>query len=234
MNVLYEETVPGGWAWSHVLKKGTALELTSGPDHSCASLSFYNPVDPGERYNFPDTLKGQFTAVLTKGHALYTDMGRIALTIVEDEFGGHDPLTGWLTQDDLEKKYGRKTYQKWRNGWNQSGYALLVTEIGKYGLDQRDLSAVINFFCRVQADGEGRLSLEKTARPQTRVVLQAEMDTLVVLAATQHPFDPRLSWDPQPIGLKILDSRIPAEENPAWQTCEQNRRGFANTRLYHL
>lgn len=235
MSVLFEETLPGGWAWSHILKKGTALRLTDPTGGACAALTFYNPKDLSERYNFPDTLKGQYTARLTRGHALYSDMGRVAMTIIEDSFGAHDPLAGLLTQTELEARFGIKTYQDHRNAWHQSGLNQLWTEIGKYALDQRDLSSVVNFFAAVSVDAEGRMSWDASrARSGHQVVLQAEMDSLVVVVATQHPYDPRPVWQPQPVQVQVIRSALPITENPAWAYSEQNQRGLTNTYLYNL
>ena len=232
MKLLFEETLPGSWAWSHILKRGTILELTDGTGRACAAFTCFNPLDLSERYNMPDTLKGQQTAVLTTGHALYSDMGRVMLSIVEDGCGGHDPIMGWLTQAAVERRFGVKTYQEFRNAWHQSGQSALLTELGKYGLDQRDLAAVVNFFRRVAADAAGGLAWVSDPRPGATVQLHAAMDTLVVVAATQHPLDPASSWDPAPVGLRILESNLAIESIPAWQKSDQNRRGFANTQLY--
>ena len=46
---------------------------------ACVSALFYNARDPLERYNMADTLKAQYTAFLTAGRVLYSDMGRVLL-----------------------------------------------------------------------------------------------------------------------------------------------------------
>ena len=57
-------------------------------------MLFYNPHNPLERYNAPDTLKCQHTFKLTRGHCLYSDMGRIFCSIVDDAVGWHDTACG--------------------------------------------------------------------------------------------------------------------------------------------
>lgn len=235
MNVLFEEMIPGGGVWSHTLKKGTALRVTDPRGGACGALSFYNPRDLSERYNMPDTLKGQHTAILTKGHALYSDMGRILLSILEDSFGAHDPISGLLTQEELEQRFGHRPYQKFRNDWHQSGLSQMWTEIGKYALDIRDLSSVVNLFGAVTVSEKGELKWDPSRiKPGNSILLRAEMDTLVVLAATQHPFDPRKHWDPLPLNVQITRLELALEDNPAWKNSPQNQRGFANTFLYNL
>src|SRR5579864_1165528 len=90
--LLWEDTVPAGASWTHVLKRGTALRITTLGDGANVPAIFYNFDCPVERYNMPDTLKAQHTAHLTKGLVLYSDMGRILCSITADTCGWHDPL----------------------------------------------------------------------------------------------------------------------------------------------
>jgi len=91
-SVFWEETIQPGAAWSHVLKRGTALRLVDLEGGANVGAIFYNFDCPVERYNMPDTLKAQHIARLTKGFVLYSDMGRILCSIVEDKVGWHDPI----------------------------------------------------------------------------------------------------------------------------------------------
>jgi hypothetical protein len=162
-------------------------------------------------------------------------MGRILLSILSDSFGGQDPFGGTLAQSELEHRFGIQDYQEHRNAYHRSGRLALLTELAKYRMDDRDLVPNVNFFSRLVADGEGKLSFDtQAARPGARVVLQAEMDTLVVLAATQHPLDPRAEWAPRPLELEIIATNVAPADNPAFAHSDQNRRGFANNALFHL
>ena len=73
------ETLRGGQAWSRRLARHQRLRLRDVEGRACVSALFYNARDPLERYNMPDTLKAQFTAFLTAGRVLYSDMGRVLL-----------------------------------------------------------------------------------------------------------------------------------------------------------
>src|SRR5262249_32675688 len=90
--IRFEEIVPPGANWSHVLKRGTTLRITDAEGGANVAALFYNFELPGERLNLPDTLKCQHTARLTKGHCLYSDMGRVLVSIPGDTCGWHDPL----------------------------------------------------------------------------------------------------------------------------------------------
>jgi uncharacterized protein YcgI (DUF1989 family) len=86
----YETIIEGGKHWSFNVGGGTLLRLTDMEGGANAGMLFYNPQNTLERYNAPDTLKCQHTFKLTKGHCLYSDMGRIFCSIVEDTHGWHD------------------------------------------------------------------------------------------------------------------------------------------------
>src|SRR5579863_279998 len=145
-SVLGSEIVTGGATWSHVLKRGTALRLTDLEGGANVAAYFLNFELPAERFNLPDTLKAQHTARLTKGHALYSDMGRILCSITEDTVGWHDPLAGMSNATSVEKKFGRGTYQEKRNSSFPNARDGLSIELGKYGMSERDLHATVNFF----------------------------------------------------------------------------------------
>ncbi|PYS48478.1 MAG: urea carboxylase, partial [Acidobacteria bacterium] len=88
---MFEEIIQPGATWSHVLKRGTALRMTDTAGGANAGAIFYNWENPVERYNMPDTLKAQHIAHLTRGHVLYSDMGRVLFSITADTVGWHDP-----------------------------------------------------------------------------------------------------------------------------------------------
>jgi urea carboxylase-associated protein 2 len=233
MSALHEEYLPGGWTWSHVVKRGTALRLTDVEGGACAAALFFNPFDTSERYNMPDTLKAQFTAKLTKGHALYSDMGRVLFSVIEDEAGWHDPLGGLVDDALLERRYGGKSYQQFRNAFTRSGKRALLTELARHELGARDLTTPVNFFAKVVVD-DGAMRWEPQTTRGLSVTLQAEMDVLVVLASTQHRLDPRADWEPKPVKVELLPSTLPQDANPAWAHSDQNKRGFHNSALYAL
>ena len=82
--ILYEDRIAGGCHWSLRMRRGTSLRLLDEEGGANVGMLFYNPVNLLERYNAPDTLKCQHTFKLTRGNCLYSDMGRIFCSIVED------------------------------------------------------------------------------------------------------------------------------------------------------
>ena len=69
-DILYEDDIPGGAHWSFTLRRGTVLRLIDLEGGANVGMLFYNPGNPLERYNAPDTLKCQHTFKLTAGHCL--------------------------------------------------------------------------------------------------------------------------------------------------------------------
>ena len=75
--LLYEDRIVGGAHRSLLMRQGTSLRLIDLEGGANLGMLFYNPIEKLERYNAPDTLKCQHTFKLTRGHCLYSDMGRI-------------------------------------------------------------------------------------------------------------------------------------------------------------
>jgi len=157
---LWEEALPGGCHWSGVLRRGNALRLTDLSGRANVSALFYNAEEKLERYNMPDTLKAQHTAHLTKGHALYSDMGHVLCSVVNDSCGWHDTLCGVSNAEIVKAKHGEATYQTHRNAMHRNGRDGLLVELGKWGLGKRDVVPNVNFFSKVVADEAGVLHID--------------------------------------------------------------------------
>src|SRR6266478_7680664 len=113
--LLYEEHVPGGGMWSCIVHRHVTLRLIDLEGGANVALMAYNADQPLDRLNLPDTLKAQYTAKLTRGHVLMSDMGHALLSITADTVGWHDPLAGHGNAALSEQKYGELTYQEARN-----------------------------------------------------------------------------------------------------------------------
>lgn len=234
-SALYSEVLPGGATWSHVLKRGTALRITDIHGGANVAAYFLNFDLPAERFNLPDTLKAQHTAHLTKGHVLYSDMGRILASIVDDTVGWHDPLAGMSNAELVERKYGKSTYQESRNGHYQNARQGISVELGKYGLGPRDLHATVNFFSKVTADADGNLHYcPDHSSLGSYVELRAEMNVLVLLNTCPHPLDPKSSYEPKAVSLEITRVPPPRPDDLCRVSCRENVRGFLLTDFYFL
>lgn len=233
--VLFEETVQPGASWSHVLKRGTALRLTDIEGGANAGALFYNFECPVERYNMPDTLKAQHIARLTVGYVLYSDMGRVLCSIVEDSVGWHDPLGGCSNAEMLRARYGEARYQECRNDYHKNGRDSFLVELGKWGLGPRDLTSNVNFFSRVDIAADGAMSLAPAnSKAGDFVDLRAEMNVLVILNTCPHPLDPNPKYEPKPVQLSIRRAPPVASDDPCRVSRPENGRGFILTERYFL
>src|SRR5260370_39964078 len=161
-----------------------------------------------------DHVKVQFTAFLTRGRVLYSDMGRVLVSIVGDTCGWHDTLSGCGDAVSSVASFGEGGYQELRNDFHRNARDNFLVELGKHQLGKRDLVANVNFFVRVTADDDGNLAWQRgNSRPGASVDLRAEMDTPVGLTNTPHPPDPAPPSAPPHVALVICPARPPASHH---------------------
>lgn len=233
--LLYEDTLPGGKHWSFTVRRGTSLRLIDVEGGANAGMLFYNPANLLERYNAPDTLKCQHTFKLARGNCLYSDMGRIFCSVVEDSVGWHDTVCGNTTKAIVSARWGVKTYQACRNDWHQNGHDSFLVEGGKYGLGRRDLAANVNWFSKVSVADDGAMAFDPANSPAGSFVeLRFDMDTLVLMHTCPHPLDPAADYPSKPVMTQFRRAEPVAEDDFCLNFRRENRRGFENNRLYHL
>jgi uncharacterized protein len=231
----YQDTIPGGCHWSIVLKKGLTLRLIDAEGGANVGMLLYNPANLLERYNAPDTLKCQHTFKLTRGNCLYSDMGRVFCSIVEDTAGWHDTVCGNTNKEMVAEKWGERSYQQYRNDWQLNGYDSFLVEVAKYGMGKKDLAANLNLFSKVSVDDAGALQFDPgAARAGSYIDLRFEMDTLVVFHTCPHPLNPAAQYPRKPVTFQIRASAAVAEDDVCKNRCPENQRGFKNTELYNL
>lgn len=228
-----EELLPGGGHRSFVLRRGQLLRLTDLEGGANVATLMFNAHEKSERLNLPDSLKCQHTAKLTRGHCLYSDMGRVLAAITTDTAGWSDSIGGVLDAAEVREKYGEGSFQRLRNDCHRNGADNLLVELGKWGLGLSDLLMVLNLFSRVDVDADGTLRfVPGNSRAGDHIELYAPMDTLVVLTALQHPLDPAPRYAPKPVRLAWMRAGPEVAEH-CRSSCAENARGFVNTeRLY--
>ena len=231
----YETLIEGGKHWSFTIRAGRQLRLTDVEGGANVGMLFYNPQNTLERYNAPDTLKCQHTFRLTRGHCLYSDMGRIFCSITEDSVGWHDTACGSSSHQLITQRWGERRYQEHRNGWNQNGQDAFLVEAGKYGLGRRDLAANVNWFSKAVADDDGSLSFDVSNSHAGKFVeLRFETDTLVLLHTCPHPLNPALEYPRRAVHMHFSQAEPVTEQDFCRNSRPENARGFANTEFYHL
>lgn len=233
-NHVYDETLPGARPWSMVLKRGYCLRLSAVEAGANVAMLLFNPHNLLERYNMSDTLKAQHTQKLTRGNMLYSDMGRVMCSIIEDSCGWHDTIGGISDAELVRKKWGEANYQQARNDFHRNGRELFLIELGKWGLGRRDLVPNLNLFSKVSVDEDGAMHFAPGhGKAGDHITLRAEMDTLVVLHSAQHPLDPSDEYRPAAVELAIHPAAPVGEDDYCRQYRPENERAYQNTAIYH-
>lgn len=214
-NVLHREALPGGWYWSTRLHKGQALRVQQTGAHTSVAMVCWRADSPTERLNLPDTIKVQWTTTIAKGRVLFSESGRVLMSVIEDSSGAHDVLAGGSTASHNRAGYARNTRDN------------LVLAAAKFGLSRRDIPMALSLFAPVSVAQDGTLGWQgDRLRGDDFVDLMAEMDLLVALSNCPHPLDP--SDAPVP---PVLISRFVAPD-AASDICRnasaEARRGFEN------
>ncbi|MEM9398729.1 MAG: urea amidolyase associated protein UAAP1 [Verrucomicrobiota bacterium] len=233
--IRFEVNLAPGENWSHILKRGTALRLIDLEGGANISTMLYNSVCLTERYNMPDTLKAQHTFLLTQGHCLYSDMGRILVSIIKDTVGWHDTVAGHSTPKIIHEKYGEGSFQKLRNKYYRNARDGFLQELAKYNMGLRDIIPCVNFFSKVVTDSEGQLSYQAgNSQAGDFVDLRSEMNTLVILNTCPHPLDTSETYTAKRVKAIIWEVAEVADDDLCRTSCPENQRGFINTERYFL
>jgi uncharacterized protein len=220
--IIAEEAIPGGWYWSARLQRGQTLRIVNdGGTHGVSGL-FWNADDTSERYNAGDTVKVQWSAAIGKGTLLFSDMGRVLMSVTEDSSGAHDVLLGGSTEASNRRRYGDQTLRNSRDNF--------ILAVAKHGLGRRDISPCITFFAPVRTDAEGRFAWQADAvKPGAFVDLRAEMNVLVALSNCPHPLAPSPRWEAAPVRAIIWRAGAPGPGDLCRNRTDEAARGFANT-----
>jgi urea carboxylase-associated protein 2 len=220
--ILHREHVPGGWYWTTRVARGEALRIVNTAGTSAVSMVAWCETDPSERLNTADTMKVQWSTGLRKGRVIYTEMGRVAFSIVEDTSGAHDPLVGPTTKESMEKALGPTAARNSRDNF--------FLAAAKLGLARRDVPACINFFAPVAIAADGRFLWHPERRtPGDFVDVRAEMDLLVVVSNAGHPLDPAVQAVPAPIDVIQFVAPQAGADDLCRHACGEVERAFEQT-----
>ena len=232
-SAIYTKTLTLAGMWSGVISRGKTLRLTDIEGGANVGMLLYNADLPVERYNMPDTLKGQHTFHLRHPFCIHSDMGRILASITADTVGWHDAACGCSDAGLVANKYGVKTYQAVRNDFHRNARECFLIELAKWGLGKRDLVPNLNLFTKVVVDDAGKLRfVAGSSKAGAHVELRYEMNTLVVLNTCQHPLDPDSNYHPRQVKLEVFKTPPPAADDPCRNSRPENTRAFRNTEDY--
>lgn len=232
-SALLTHLIPGGAAYSLLLRAGRTLRLeTRGHDACASTLILGTGALAHHRLNVPDTLKAQYRACVAAPMVLMSDGGLGLTSVTGSSLDWHDCLCGHTRDDDLAR-FEATTYQEHHNERHQSARAGLLSELRKQGRTEADLHGCVNFFAKAHTSDDRHGSLRFAAghsSPGDWVGLRAETDLLVVIAAAMHPLDPAETWAPAAIAVTVTPGPRPSWDDPSYRFRPESARALDATR----
>ena len=225
--VILEDTIPPGWYWTGHIARGQSIRLISDQGSDGISALLWNAKDPSERLNPADTVKVQWTARLSRGKLLLSDMGRALASITDDTCGYHDFVAGGSTRASDERKFGADATRR-----NTRDNFILAA--AKHGMSARDVGPCVSFFAPVTTDEKGSLVWHGGAvKPGDFIDLRAEMDLIVALSNCPHPLAPSRTWTASPMRVMIWKSPVQESDDFCRHASEEAERAFDNTDAFN-
>ncbi len=234
MQKIWSKTLKPGEKWSGNIGKGKYIHFKALGENANVSMLLYNMRDTSERYNMPDTLKGQYTAHLTRGNVLMSDNGRVLASIVEDSLGWHDTISGYSTRAMTDEKYGKTTYGENRNEWLRCGEENFAIELVRNNMSLRDLVPCVNLFSKVYVEEDGSMHYEKGHCTEgSTVTLRTEMDVIIILSNTPNSLDESDKYPSVPVTVEVYNAPPVDLMDECVNHRTENYRAFENTWDYN-
>lgn len=222
--IIQREQIPSGWYQSFRLGRGEALRIINHSGTNQVAAQIWNALDTSERFNPGDTLKLQWTALLTTGRLLFSDMGRVLCSIIADSTDGrHDAISGVSSPASNFSRYGDQFLRNGRDNFRLAA--------AKLGLAKRDVHPAISFFARTQVAAGGNLQWLDGGAAEDFIDLRAEMDLFITLSNTPHPLAPG-AYPADPVTVLLWQAPPPAADDPCRHSCAEAERGFENNSAF--
>lgn len=228
-DLLWEETIAAGGYATRKLARGSRLRLIDLEGDACASVLIFNAEMPTERLNIADTVKVQWNAYLGAGKLLLSDMGRVMMSILQDEAATHDAFCGTSNAATNSAKYGEgNNSSAFPNGRDR-----LLLGAAKYGLQRRDVHPCVNFFKGTKIEADGTITpMVGPFDAGRELVLRAEMDVIVVIANCPHILDPRDEWTATPLRVSAWRGAVTPDDDHIRNATPEGLRAFQNVEDY--
>ncbi len=228
-SMLWEETLGAGGYASKELARGARVRLIDLYGDACVSMLVFNAERPSERLNVADTMKVQWNAYLQAGQVVLSDMGRVLLSILDDQAQTHDLICGPSSERTNARKYGHGANWSDRPGARDR----LLLGAAKFGLGARDVHPCINWFKSVHVAPDGTTMLQVGPfAPGRALTLRADMNLIIVLANCPHVLDPRPEYSVTPVRVCAWRGAMAGAEDTIRNATPEAQRAFLNVDEY--
>ena len=194
----FDFTIPALAPWSGLIKRGQIFRIVDLEGQQAVDTLFYRADDFSERYSAQDTLRAQGSAYVETGTRLLSNEGRVMLTVIANTGGAHDTSAGACSCESNTVRFGHHT--RYMHACREN----FLAELGRHGMDKRDIVPNINFFMNVPIRPDGELAIvDGASRPGDYVELTARIDLLCVISNCPQVNNPCNGFDPTPIRVLI-------------------------------
>lgn len=223
----WSETLGPGNYLARRLRRDTVLRIEDTEGDACVQLLAFNANNTGERFNPGDTMKIPWQAYIGQGSLILSDMGRVLMTVIDDNSGRHDCICSGSNRKDNDTRYGDGSI----GGGAPNARDLLSLAGAKEGLSRSDIGPCLNLFKAVRVAPDGALTLEREPRGGLHVELRAEMNVIVLLANTPHRLDDRATYSAT---AAVVAGRMETRPlpDPFRAGADERLRLFENTETY--
>ena len=200
MSPTLDVVVPARAPWSGVVPAGATLEIVDEGGNQAVDCLLYNAHRMEERYSAQDTISARGNVFLTTGSELRSNEGNVLMRVVSDTCGRHDTIGGACSQESNTLRYGHHTRHQHACVEN------FLQEGARHGLGKRDLVSNINWFMNVPVEADGTLGIvDGISAPGLHVVLEAVMDTLVLISNCPQINNPCNAFHPTPVRMIVFE-----------------------------
>jgi uncharacterized protein len=191
--VLNDDIVEPG-PYSRRITAGNHFRIIDLEGQQAVDFLVYDVGNFENRYNAANTVKLNHSIYVGAGFKLYSDLGDVLMTVIEDTVGHHDTLGGCCSTEINRKRYGIPDTPSCRKNF--------IKALAENGMSPRDIPANINFFMNVPVRPDGSTEIvEGLSMPGDYVDLRAERDVLVVISNCPQLYNPCSGWNPTPVRL---------------------------------
>jgi len=201
-NAIYSKVVLAGDFWSHEIKAGQTFRIVDLGGNQSADTMFYSLDNIDEKYSAQETITKQKNVYVTTGTKLYSNLGRVLLTVTEDQCGRHDTIGGSCSAESNSVRYELNKIHM----HNCRDSFLAAIRYHDSSLGKKDLDSNLNFFMNVPIAPDGKaVFADGLSAPGKYIQMKAERDVLCIISNCPQLNNPCNAYNPTPIEIDIWE-----------------------------